>query len=307
MVPFHSKPSLRCIVYLLAIFMSLSSCTINQLGDSWTRSQDQMRMVFVPGGGFPMGSSKEMTYSAKALCKESLGNISGAVGDVTAFMDEYPDHIVELPDFWIDQTEVTNGQYRLCLEAGKCEPPNDMGSFSRESYFDSIDYDEYPVVQVTWNMASDYCQWAGARLPTEAEWEYASRGPEGTIFPWGNEFDPNKLNYCDSSCEGISDPDFNDGYPETAPVGSFPAGASWVGALDMAGNVREWVNDWYASFQIEAVANPQGPDSWDAKTMKGGSWYDAPFNIRSNNRGGLPTDYWRHKVGFRCVMDSVGK
>jgi len=305
MVHFQSKPPLRHIVYLSAIILSLSSCTINQLGDSWIRPQDQMRMVFVPGGEFPMGSSKEMAYAAKDICKESLGNISGAVCDVTAFMDEYPDHIVQLPDFWIDQTEVTNGQYRLCLEAGKCEPPKVMGSFSRESYFDSIDYYEYPVVQVTWNMASDYCHWAGARLPTEAEWEYASRGPEGTIFPWGNDFDPNNLNYCDSSCEGISDPDFNDGYPETAPAGSFPAGASWVGALDMAGNVREWVNDWYASFKIEAATDPQGPDSGDAKTMKGGSWYDAPFNIRSNNRGGLPTDYWRHKVGFRCVMDSI--
>jgi formylglycine-generating enzyme required for sulfatase activity len=290
---------------LLLIATSLSSCATNQLEDTWVRPMDKMTLVYVPEGEFQMGSSKELVFSAKDICKQSLGNISGAVCDATSFMDEFPDHKVSLSDYWIDQTEVTNAQYRICIEAGGCELPKDLGSYSEESYFDNPDFDDYPVVQVTWTMAWEYCNWAGARLPTEAEWEYASRGPEGFIFPWGSEFDRTKLNYCDSSCDGISDPVYNDGYPETSPVGSFPSGASWVGALDMAGNVREWVNDWYAQFPLDDLTDPRGPVSGDEKTMKGGSWYDAPFNIRSTNRGGLPTDYWRHKVGFRCVLDSL--
>ena len=282
-----------------------SSCNTHQAGDTWIRPQDGMVLVYVPPGEFQMGSSKQMVFSAKELCKSSFEGISAAICKVSSFMDEYPDHPVELSAYWLDQTEVTNGQYRSCLEAGVCDPPKELGSFTREVYFKDPRFDNYPVVQVTWPMAAKYCDWVGARLPTEAEWEYGARGSEGFLFPWGNEFDPSKLNYCDASCKGISDPTYDDGYPDTSPVGRFPEGASWVGALDLSGNVREWVSDWYGYFPNERVSNPQGPLEGDSWASKGGSWYDAPFNLRSTNRGANAMDYWRHKLGFRCAMDHI--
>ena len=296
------------IVVLLPLLLLVGSCAYlniggRGLGDTRIRQKDQMLMVFVPGGEFPMGSTKEMVFAAKDICKADLGGgITSAVCRYESFMDEYPDHIVELPDFWLDQNEVNNGQYRLCVDGGECDPPLKIGSFTREHYYDDPEFDNYPVVQVTWNMAADYCEWAGVRLPTEAEWEYAARGPDGLIFPWGNDFDPSKVNYCDAGCKGISDPTYNDNFPDTAPVGSFPEGASWVGALDMSGNVREWVADWYGYYHLEKQINPQGPEEGDSKTLRGGSWYDPTYNLRSNNRGSDAIDYWRHKVGFRCAV-----
>lgn len=293
------------LLIILSIF--ISACQTNQLGDTHLREKDGMVMVFVPGGEFQMGSTKEMVFAAKDLCNESYGlDGNPAVCTYQSFADEYPDHSVTLSDFWLDQTEVSNGQYRMCVEAGACQPPLELGSFSRENYFDAAEFNQHPVINLTQAMAADYCSWIGGQLPTEAEWAYAARGPEGFIFPWGNDFDPARLNYCDASCAGISDPDYDDGYPDTAPVGSFPDGASWVGALDMAGNVREWVSDYYGYFSLEAEVDPQGPEEGDAKVSRGGSWYDSIFNLRSNNRGSNALDYYRHKLGFRCVMDSSG-
>jgi serine/threonine-protein kinase len=264
-----------------------------------------MKLVYVPGGEFQMGSTKDQVFDAIDLCKESFG-VGGnpAVCSYQSFVDEYPDHPVTLSEFWLDQTEVTNGQYRLCVEAGICDPPLELGSFSRDHYFDSAEFDAYPVINMTADMAAEYCRWAGGRLPTEAEWAYAARGPDNLIFPWGNEFDPTRLNYCDASCPGISDPNYDDGFPDTSPAGSYPEGVSWIGALDMAGNVREWVSDYYGHFSLDPAEDPQGPESGDAIVSRGGSWYDAFFNLRSNNRGSNTLDYYRHKLGFRCVMDS---
>ena len=135
------------------------------LGDTWTRPADGMVMVYVPAGEFKMGS---------------IG------GDD----DEQPVHTVALDGFWIDRTEVTKAQYEQCVAAGACTP----------CYGDSP-YDDYPAIYVTWYQAGTYCGWAGGRLPTEAEWEYAARGPEARVFPWGDEFDGTRLNFCDANCE----------------------------------------------------------------------------------------------------------
>jgi formylglycine-generating enzyme required for sulfatase activity len=176
-----------------------------------------------------------------------------------------------------------------------------MGSFTRDAYFGDSAFADYPVVWVTRNQAAAYCVWAGAMLPTEAQWEYAARGPESRTYPWGDEFDPTRANYCDVSCaSGVVDPSYNDGYPETAPVGSFPSGVSWCGALDMAGNVREWVADWFGYFGVEPLVNPAGPDEGETTIPKGGCWLDSPGDLRSSNRGQNTPDYTRHKVGFRC-------
>ncbi len=272
-------------------------------GEVWRRSADGMDMLFVPAGQFIMGSDREMLKYARQLCAVSKPGLAAAACKAAAFADEAPAHRVGVDAFWIDRTEVTNGQYRACVQAGVCAPPGLKSSFSRPSYYDNPAYEAYPVVNVVWQMAARYCSWANARLPTEAEWEYAARGTESRVYPWGNTFEKTRLNYCDASCALISDSSYDDGYPDTAPVGSFPSGSSWIGALDMAGNVREWVGDWLGKYPSGGGANPKGAEVGELKIPKGGSWYDTPDDVRSANRGGESLEYFRDNLGFRCAKD----
>src|SRR5690606_19387879 len=142
-------------------------------------------------------------------------------------------HTVYLDAYWIDQTEVTNALFAKCVEDGDCTPPVQSVSSAGLPYYGNPRYDNFPVMRVNWYQANAYCQWADRRLPTEAEWEKAARGTDGRTYPWGNEtLNSNLLNH-------------NYSVGDTTEVGSYPAGASVYGALDMAGNVGEWVNDWY--------------------------------------------------------------
>jgi sulfatase modifying factor 1 len=275
------------------------------LGTRGTRVADGMTVVFVTSGEFEMGSSVTAIATARALCLEHYteADIARAVCTRAAFADEAPEHRVSLSSFWIDLTEVTNRQYQRCVEAGTCEPPEDLNSMAGEGYFGEAHFEDYPVIWVRWDQADVYCRWAGGRLPTEAEWEYAARGPQGWLFPWGDAFDPARLNYCDRRCPlGPNDPAHDDGYAETSPVGNYPSGRSWCGALDMAGNVREWVADGYGPYAADRADNPLGAPAGDSKIPRGGSWLDLADNLRSTNRGANATDYAEHKVGFRCVV-----
>ena len=234
------------------------------LGDTRIRPADGMVMVFVPGGTFQMGSAE---------------------GDPTANDDEFPQHAVTLDGFWMDQTEVMNAQYELCVEDDVCWPSGHAGV---EDYRGS----DYPVVTVNWHNAAEFCAWAGARLPTEAEWEYAARGPEGHIYPWGDEAPTGELCNFDS----------NEGGP--IPPGSYPAGASWCGALDMAGNVYEWVADWYAEdyYESSPSQNPTGPEVGEFVVLRGGSWGTDQAKVRASDRSyRIPPDHIYDGVGFRCV------
>jgi formylglycine-generating enzyme required for sulfatase activity len=275
------------------------------IGEVWSRPTDGAAMVYVPGGSFEMGSDAAALESARQLCIEYSTDPATARATCShaAFADEHPAHRVALNGFWIDRTEVTNGRYGRCVAAGACTPPAESGSYTRKSYFGDRQYKDYPVIWVTWQQATEYCEWAGGRLPTEAEWEYAARGPQGSTYPWGDAFDGTLLNYCDAGCPaGPKDAQVDDGFADTAPVGSFVGGASWCGALDLGGNVREWVSDWYGEYPAEPQANPQGPSSGESRIPRGGSWLDLPDDIRSANRGANAPDYTRHKVGFRCAL-----
>jgi formylglycine-generating enzyme required for sulfatase activity len=247
-----------------------------QAGAAQARSQDGMVMVYVPAGSFKMGSANS---------------------DGEAYGDEKPQHTVTLNAFWIDRTEVTNAQYRQCVQAGACAAPSKSSSRTRNSYYGNSSFDNYPVVYVNWSQANAYCRWAGGRLPTEAEWEKAARGADGRKYPWGNGApDCTKANYDGKSGSGYC-------VGDTTRVGSYPAGASPYGALDMAGNVQEWLNDWYGQYYYSRspAANPLGPDSGSMRVLRGGSWLVWERFVRAAGRDVYVPSYAGDLVGFRCA------
>ncbi len=259
------------------------------LGDNQIRQIDGMQMVYVPAGEFTMGSEGEEVDFALQQCRGYGTNCQRSY-----FSVEMPAHQVTLDGFWLDQTEVTDGQYSLCQAAGICESPHCQSANG-----------DRPIVCVTWEQAAIYCQWAGGRLPTEAEWEYAARGLNGTRYPWGDDFDGTLLNYCDANCMlPKRDETFEDGYPESAPVGSYSQGASWVGVLDMAGNVWEMVADWSGDYPADEQVNPEGPLTGSRRVARGGSWHASPDHVRSTVRTHLGMEEQFEHVGFRCAQSA---
>jgi len=249
-------------------------------------------------------------------------------GSDSADDDESPQREIYLVYFWIDRTEVTNtmfaqfvaetghqtdaelsgGGYVLTLESGEASVVEGANWQHPQGPATNIDgLEAHPVVQVSWNDAQAYCSWAGERLPTEAEWEKAARGVAGQKYPWGDsDATWDLLNFGNSD---FSDDWKNDGYMYTAPVGSFPEGVSPFGALDMAGNVWEWVEDFYAADYYHEnnspAENPLGPVNGQSHVLRGGSWADGDYIVRTTLRarpGGTyvpaaPID----NVGFRCA------
>jgi formylglycine-generating enzyme required for sulfatase activity len=202
--------------------------------------KDDMAMVYVPPGLFLMGSNTQD--------------------------DTTPEHEVSLDGYWVDQTEVTNAMYRRCVDSGLCSLPEqiDASIYPKNYFYDPI-YNNYPVAALTWYQAATYCKWADRRLLTEAEWEKAARGTDHRIYAWGDTdpFDVFELvlaNFAINDFGGVTE------------VGRFPAGASPYGALDMAGNVAEWVSDWYEpDYYSKALSqNPQGPSDGEYKVLRGG-------------------------------------
>ncbi|MBZ0309857.1 MAG: formylglycine-generating enzyme family protein, partial [Anaerolineae bacterium] len=236
--------------------------------------------VWVPAGCFMMGSDPAVDPDAQS--------------------NEQPQHEVCLTEgYWIDQYEVTNAAYQAFMEDGGYENPewwSEAGWQWKEEYnisspgcLENENYNasQQHVVCVSWYEAEAYARWRGGRLPTEAQWEYAARGTDGRIYPWGNEFDGTRLNFCDKNCPNDwSDESYDDGYVYTAPVGSYEAGKSWVGAYDMAGNVWEWVADWYSEdyYAGSPRENPAGPESSKTRVLRGGLWYNIQFNARAASR-----------------------
>lgn len=262
------------------------AATVPQTGTSFpevmseTRDIDGMVMLYVSGNTFQMGI--DPTHK-------------------DASIDELPQHSVTLSSYWIDRTEVANWQYSRCVASGPCV----------ESFFandESAGYNEslQPVVGISWYDAKNYCNWVGARLPTEGQWEYAARGPNEVLYPWGNAFDGKLLNFCDRNCnQEDRDLRYDDGYALTAPVGSYPSGASWIGALDMSGNVWEWVHDRFGQYQRSNQVDPEGPSDGKYRVIRGGAWDSTSTFTRATFRLRHTSTTQSGEIGFRCARPAA--
>ncbi len=258
--------------------------------DDWepvVQEFDSVEMVLVPPGCFMMGSTDEQIGAAIEECEEEM---SQSNCNHVWFEAEGPQHEICFDEpFWIDRYEVTNAQFAAF-----------GGVAERESRWGD---DDLPRENITWFEAYDFCALRDARLPTEAEWEYAARGPDGLIFPWRDEFDGARVNFCDQNCTFYwADETHDDGYANTAPVGSYEDGICWVGAYDMSGNEWEWVSTIYRDYPYVADdGRNSNNDTSSDRMLRGGSWGLNDFFLRAAFRHWNPPDLRYFTIGFRCA------
>jgi len=270
-----------------------------------------LELVRVPAGEFLMGSDKAV--------------------DPEAQDDELPQHRLNLAEYWIGKTEVTNGQFAAFVAAtsykttaeqegsgyvftgsdwedvkgASWQQPSGPGSDVKEKA-------NHPVVLVSWHDAVAFGQWVSqvtgrtVRLPSEAEWEKAARGMDGRIFPWGNTWDGARVDFCDQQCDGSwKDASVNDGYRTTAPVGTYTNGVSPYGAFDLAGNVWEWVSSKYGSYPYRPNDGREDRSSTDGRVLRGGSWNNEAWDVRPGDRGRLDPGRRVGDVGFRVASPGL--
>ena len=187
----------------------------------------------------------------------------------------------------MDKYEVTNALYKACVEAGACTEPHITDSYVRSNYYGNSRFDNFPVIYVDWNQAKAYCQWRDADLPSEAQWEKSAGGTNERTYPWGEDIDCNRANY-NYSCVG-----------DTAEVGSYESGKSPYGIYDMAGNVWEWVDDWYSAYPGNTIANSDNGVTY--RVLRGGTWGYSENGAYVSNRYRSNPDYYVSDIGFRCT------
>ncbi len=284
------------ITLALAFALQNAVASAFDAGDS-RQDASGIPQVYIPAGCFPMGSTQDQLSAIRQAT-----NPPGWA--VRASQNELPQHEVCLTKpYWIDQTEITNAAFDAFVAAGGYDTL-DYWSVSGRDWLtgegrttlpkncDGDDKPNHPRVCVTWFEAEAYAAWRGGRLPTEAEWEFAARGSTGPIYPWGNDWDPTRAHVIDQT--------------SSAPVGTYPLGKSWVGALDMSGNAMEWVADWldHNYYKSSPKDDPTGPASGDVKVEKGGWWGSNPYVSRSAYKHFEdPPNYNDNHIGFRIVSD----
>ena len=238
---------------------------------TFTKKTPSSGMAQIPGGCFDMGDH----FSEGAI-------------------DELPAHNVCISAFEMDVHEVTNAEYAECVAGGGCTVPSNTGSYSRATYYGDAAYDDFPVISVDWYQASDYCAWTNKRLPTEAEWEYAARGGlSGKRFPWGDTLSGTNANYWNSG-----DPWDND----TSEVEYYAPNG--YGLYDMAGNVWEWVNDWWQIdyYSVSPPNDPPGPPNGTSRGLRGGAWvHQLAYDLRVADRVFNNPGDTLNRIGFRCA------
>ena len=245
-------------------------------------------MIAIPSGEFIYGAPKETPTGVKP--GEGIEKGEGF-------------NTVQLSSFYIDKYEVTNRQYRSCVTEGVCIEPRSLSSIRYADYFYSVAYDNFPAIWVSWNQATTYCQWAGKRLPTEAEWEKAARGATFKTYPWGDT--PPE----DNSANTVAN--FSALFEDVVQVTEFKDGVSSYGVYNMAGNVSEWVSNWYdldsyyTVLPVEELTDPQGPpEGIDTKKVsKGGGWVSLASEVTTFTRVGAVPHYSYYNLGFRCAKD----
>ena len=300
---------MKLIPYCCLFVLLLSSCSVaqidstapdgalaNEMEDTSTEEvfsgeiqtqvseKDGMRMVYVPAGKFTMGVTEEI---AAAQCSKY-----GSMCERMWYRVEVPPHTVKLDAFWIDQTEVTNAMYALCVNAGQCTEPHLMDYMVEPLFFGKVEYEDHPVTIVDWEQAAAYCAWAGRRLPTDAASEKAARGTDARTFPRGHTHPDATLAI------------FHRAVETTPPVASYPNWMSLYGALDMAGNISEWVADWYVPYSSDKQTNPTGPQNGDERVFRGGDWNSDASGLRTTYRQHTTPDFYDIGVGFRCAVSA---
>ena len=273
--PVEPNPTKNMLV-VVPTYIATSAQEGIGISSTMVSDSDGMTLLYIPAGEFTMGSEN---------------------GE----LDEKPTHKVYLDAYRIDQTEVTNRMYAKCVQAARCNLPTSVKSNLQDSYYDNPDFENHPVIYVSWNDANSYCSWAGRRLPTEAEWEKAARGGvEGKAYPWGNE-----LPACKKGAENGANFAGNEGCNSRDPeiVKNFAPNS--YGVYDMAGNVWEWTADWYGGtyYQEAPYSNPSGADSGIFRIIRGGSWNFSSSYLRSSFRGRDDPTITAHDVGFRCAQN----
>ncbi|HEX7767812.1 MAG TPA: SUMF1/EgtB/PvdO family nonheme iron enzyme [Nitrospira sp.] len=271
--------ALRSMMLMGIVLVAAPAVTVAQGLEKEVKGKDGAPMVLIPEGSFPMGVPH---------------------GDRDGGRDEYPRHDVFVNNFYIDKFELTNGRYLEFVKAINHRIPQNPKNATRNLWQgDTITESlaDRPVVNVDWADAQAYCQWAGKRLPTEAEWEKAAKGTADRRFPWGNVEPTNKhLNF---NQQWI-------GEKTLMPVGSYELGKSPFGVYDMAGNVWEWVNDWYDAkyYEKSPAKNPTGPDSGTKRVLRGSGWQNETPTVRIFTRVDSDPTIRNESTGFRCAMDA---
>jgi formylglycine-generating enzyme required for sulfatase activity len=258
-------------------------------------------MTLVSAGEFTMGYPANDAYR---FCQTFQAHLTwnGYPCKKEDYYREEPDHQVYLNNYYVDVYEVSNGEYKKCVDDGTCVQPISNSANRHSKYWNNDFYVDYPVVYVTWEMAKTYCEWRGARLLTEAEWEKAARGVNAFTYPWG-KFSPEYSVYDPSFYKNRATLSLNTGEQSTTPVNSNPSGLSPYGIYNMAGNAAEWVSDFYNEtyYSQSPSANPPGPSFGDERAVRGGSANS--FDVRTTSRDYLWPDEAKPYIGIRCAKD----